>query len=116
MTSLDSLPLRDQVEHLKFMLAEITTPAPEWLALAYRLGVALTQQEARVLGALMRHTRQPVTREALLGAIVWDRGDADEPDIKIVDVYICKVRAKLRGKGVGAIETVWGVGYRWVEA
>lgn len=116
MTSLGSLPLRDQVEHLKFMLAEVTAPQPEWLALASRFGVSLTQQESRVLGAMMRHAPQTMTRNALLSAIVWDRGDAEEPDCKIVDVYICKLRAKIAGHGIGRVETVWGVGYRWVPA
>ena len=37
----------------------------------------------------------------------------DEPEVKIVDVFICKLRKKLtnasRGKNI--IETIWGRGY-----
>jgi hypothetical protein len=39
-----------------------------------------------------------------------DRPNLD-PEIKIVDVYVCKARKKLKGFGV-EIETVWGRGYR----
>lgn len=32
------------------------------------------------------------------------------PDIKIVDVFVCKMRKKLRPYGI-TIDTVWGRGY-----
>lgn len=48
-----------------------------------------------------------IAKEALFGA-AWG-ADADEIEIKIVDVYICKIRAKI---GKDAIETIWGTGYR----
>jgi two-component system cell cycle response regulator CtrA len=37
----------------------------------------------------------------------------DEPEIKIIDVFICKLRKKLEDAsgGVNYIETVWGRGY-----
>jgi two-component system cell cycle response regulator CtrA len=37
----------------------------------------------------------------------------DEPEIKIIDVFICKLRRKLSeaSGGTGYIETVWGRGY-----
>jgi two-component system, cell cycle response regulator CtrA len=40
-------------------------------------------------------------------------GGTDEPDIKIIDVFICKLRKKL-GQTTGGknyIETMWGRGY-----
>ncbi|UFK26716.1 transcriptional regulator [Roseobacter phage RDJL6] len=41
-------------------------------------------------------------------------GGLDEPEPKIVDVFVCKLRQKLKIIGVvDAIETVWGEGYRW---
>jgi two-component system cell cycle response regulator CtrA len=37
----------------------------------------------------------------------------DEPELKIIDVFICKVRKKLAEAGAPKlIETVWGRGYR----
>ena len=37
----------------------------------------------------------------------------DEPEIKIIDVFICKLRKKLEdaSNGINYIETVWGRGY-----
>jgi two-component system cell cycle response regulator CtrA len=37
----------------------------------------------------------------------------DEPEIKIIDVFICKMRKKLANVSLGKnyIETVWGRGY-----
>ena len=38
------------------------------------------------------------------------------PEIKTIDVHICKLRAKLAKAGATfCIETVWGVGYRMEE-
>ena len=40
-------------------------------------------------------------------------GGRDEPELKIIDVFICKLRKKLANaaKGNNYIETVWGRGY-----
>ena len=40
-------------------------------------------------------------------------GGIDEPELKIIDVFICKLRKKLEvaSGGKNYIETVWGRGY-----
>ena len=40
-------------------------------------------------------------------------GGMDEPELKIIDVFICKLRKKLSAAldGENYIETVWGRGY-----
>ena len=40
-------------------------------------------------------------------------GGIDEPEVKIIDVFICKLRKKLNSatEGENYIETVWGRGY-----
>jgi two-component system cell cycle response regulator CtrA len=40
-------------------------------------------------------------------------GGMDEPEVKIIDVFICKLRKKLANATGGSnyIETVWGRGY-----
>ena len=40
-------------------------------------------------------------------------GGMDEPELKIIDVFICKLRKKLANaaEGKNFIETVWGRGY-----
>ncbi len=40
-------------------------------------------------------------------------GGMDEPDLKIIDVFVCKLRRRLTAASGGEnyIETVWGRGY-----
>ena len=68
---------------------------------------SLTRTEETVLGALMAH---PVaTRDHFMHALYNGRGDL-EPDVKIVDIYISKLRRKLKSFGI-EIKTEWGRGY-----
>ena len=43
-------------------------------------------------------------------------GGVDEPEFKIIDVFVCKLRKKLSSATGGEhyIETVWGRGYTFV--
>lgn len=70
-------------------------------------GVArLTRKEAVVVAAIAKYGR--ATKSAIYHALY---GDMDEPrEPKIVDVFVCKVRKKLRTVGV-EIDTIWGTGY-----
>jgi two-component system cell cycle response regulator CtrA len=68
----------------------------------------LTPAEMRVFGVLM--ARELATKDAIMAALYRDTG-RDEAEIKIVDVLVCKIRAKLRAFDV-SIQTVWGQGYR----
>ena len=65
----------------------------------------LTRREADVLGILLR--RQVMSTTALFEAI-W--GGDSERGIRIVDVMVCRLRAKLRPHGI-AIRNEYGVGY-----
>ena len=50
-----------------------------------------------------------LTKEAFLNHLY---GGIDEPEMKIIDVFICKLRKKLAQAGAGnLIGTVWGRGY-----
>ena len=51
-----------------------------------------------------------LTKEMMLNHLY---GGMDEPEIKIIDVFICKLRKKLANasNGKNYIETVWGRGY-----
>ena len=51
-----------------------------------------------------------VSKEMFLNQLY---GGMDEPEIKIIDVFICKLRKKLAdaSNGKDYIETVWGRGY-----
>lgn len=70
----------------------------------------LTGQEAKLFGALLK--RDIITKEAAMSVLYGLRPDGDEEvEIKIIDVFVCKIRKKLEKFEIG-IETVWGRGYR----
>jgi two-component system cell cycle response regulator CtrA len=51
-----------------------------------------------------------VTKEAFLNHLY---GGMDEPEPKIVDVFICKLRKKLQdATGKNYVQTIWGRGYK----
>lgn len=77
--------------------------------------VYLTSHEAAILFLLVSSPGKVFSKEMFLLHIYAGSPD-DEPEMKIIDVFICKVRAKLdaicEGAGMKFIETVWGRGYR----
>jgi len=70
----------------------------------------LSKKEYQILELLSLRKGTPISKEILFKHIY---GGMDEPVIKIIDVFICKLRRKLavacRGKNY--IETMWGRGY-----
>jgi len=70
---------------------------------------ALTESEFAIFHLLYSAHGRLKTKEQLLHAIATHSDDA--PEIKIIDVYICKIRKKLKGLGF-SIDVVWGDGYR----
>jgi len=72
--------------------------------------VHLTGKEYGILELLTLRKGTTLTKEQFLNHLY---GGLDEPELKIIDVFICKLRKKLAsmGKGVSYIETVWGRGY-----
>ncbi|MCO5082624.1 MAG: winged helix-turn-helix domain-containing protein [Rhizobiaceae bacterium] len=71
----------------------------------------LTKQESEIFALLRAARGKIVTREQLLTGLYPI--DADEAEIKIIDVFVCKLRAKLKPLDV-TVQTVWGRGYRFV--
>ncbi len=70
----------------------------------------LTRLEAHLFLSLLAHPE--ATKEQLLAEMYAHRyGMDDEPEIKIVDVYICKLRRKFRKFPGLEIETIFGRGY-----
>ena len=72
--------------------------------------VHLTGKEYQILELLNLRKGTSVTKEMFLTNLY---GGMDEPEIKIIDVFICKLRKKLANASGGKnyIETVWGRGY-----
>jgi len=72
--------------------------------------VHLTGKEYQMLELLSLRKGTTLTKEMFLNHLY---GGMDEPELKIIDVFICKLRKKLSAATDGAnyIETVWGRGY-----
>ena len=72
--------------------------------------VHLTGKEYQMLELLSLRKGSTLTKEMFLNHLY---GGMDEPEVKIIDVFICKLRKKLALSTGGAnyIETVWGRGY-----
>ncbi len=74
------------------------------------LPVHLTGKEYQMLELLSLRKGTTLTKEMFLNHLY---GGMDEPELKIIDVFICKLRKKLAlaTEGDNYIETVWGRGY-----
>jgi two-component system cell cycle response regulator CtrA len=72
--------------------------------------VHLTGKEYQMLELLSLRKGTTLTKEMFLNHLY---GGMDEPELKIIDVFICKLRKKLATatEGDNYIETVWGRGY-----
>ena len=71
--------------------------------------VHLTGKEYAILELLVLRKGMVLTKEAFLNHLY---GGMDEPEMKIIDVFICKLRKKLAQAGADhLIGTVWGRGY-----
>jgi len=70
----------------------------------------LTAKEYGIVELLSLRKGMTLTKEMFLNHLY---GGMDEPDLKIIDVFICKLRKKLAQATGGDhyIETVWGRGY-----
>jgi two-component system cell cycle response regulator CtrA len=72
--------------------------------------VHLTGKEYGILELLSLRKGTTLTKEMFLNHLY---GGMDEPELKIIDVFICKLRKKLSNAtdGENYIETIWGRGY-----
>jgi two-component system cell cycle response regulator CtrA len=75
-----------------------------------RARVHMTTKEYQMLELLALRKGTTLTKESFLNHLY---GGMNEPDMKIIDVFICKLRKKLANASGGKdyIETVWGRGY-----
>ena len=73
-------------------------------------GLHVTGKEYSILELLSLRKGTTLTKEMFLDHLY---GGMDEPELKIIDVFICKLRKKLAEATGGEhyIETVWGRGY-----
>ena len=71
----------------------------------------LTNKEYQMLELLCLRSGRVVSKETFLDHLY---GGIDEPEMKIIDVFICKLRKKISREiqDAALIETVWGRGYQ----
>ena len=70
-----------------------------------------TKGEYEICEYLALHHGQTFTREQIYEAVF---GYDAEGDSSVISSHIKNIRAKLAACGLSPIETVWGVGYKWV--
>ena len=72
--------------------------------------VPLTRKEYEVLQLLAMRRGVTLSKEMFLDKLY---GGLDEPEVKIIDVFVCKIRGKIKKLtgGDSLIDTVWGRGY-----
>src|SRR6185437_11184586 len=76
--------------------------------------IHLTGKEYSILELLVLRKGMVLTKEAFLNHLY---GGMDEPEMKIIDVFVCKLRKKLIQAGAdNMIGTIWGRGYMIREA
>src|ERR1700674_2783197 len=90
--------------------SDLVVNLDEKMAEINRVRVHLTGKEYDILELLSLRKDTTVSKEMFLNQLY---GGMDEPEIKIIDVFICKLRKKLASASNGKdyIETVWGRGY-----
>jgi DNA-binding response OmpR family regulator len=116
-TELDTLPLLDQVEHLKHMIAEMTASAESETTCAAFPGVRFRRANARFLNLLMHRAPMVVPYSAIEAAMLWDRCGNGYVQSGTINAHACMVRRQLRELGHPCpFEAVRFIGYRWTAA
>lgn len=104
--------MRDRAETAEARLSSIEEDHRLW-DLPGGETVPLTFTERAICKALFDRRPSGVAKEGLM-TYLYSLRPNDHPEIKIIDVLVCKARQKLKGTR-WRIETVWGTGYRLVE-
>lgn len=100
---------RDTINNLKAYIAELKAEE-RGVHVPWPTTWGLTLMEQRVAWAIFRAGDKVCTKDILYRAMYAD-GERDR-DPKIIDVFVHKVRAKLRPMQI-EIRTVWGRGYQF---
>ena len=75
------------------------------------ISLPLTKSEYEICEYLALHRGQVFSREQIYEAVFGFDGESDD---SVISTHIKNIRAKLATAGLSPIETVWGVGYKWV--
>jgi two-component system cell cycle response regulator CtrA len=91
--------LREEVRNMREILVPIIV-APS--------GFGMTPREWDLTSCLYANSPKIMSRQALLEAMYPNNASA--PEMKIIDVFICKIRKKIKPHGMD-IGLSWGKGY-----
>jgi two-component system cell cycle response regulator CtrA len=95
--------------HSSLQIGAVTLNLELHTVVANGVSLSLTGKEFALLQLLMLRKNMVMTKDAILNQLY---GGMDEPELKIIDVFVCKIRKKLAAVGLGDfIGTVWGRGY-----
>ena len=75
------------------------------------IGLPLTKSEYEICEYLALHRGQVFSREQIYEAVFGFDGESDD---SVISTHVKNIRAKLATVELSPIETVWGVGYKWV--
>jgi len=105
------MTLQERVEHLQYLLDEMTTIPPEHTDKLR----CLSKAQRRIVAMLLRADGVTVAREALFAAMEPRSHVHDTDCDNTLKAQICYMRRRLREAGVPIeIQTSWGMGYRAV--
>jgi len=102
MTEIEADALRNRVEELQALLGVGNDDVSRLLAI-----LDATPQQCEMIGFMLR--RSVATRTAMHTVLFGARPDCDQPEIKLIDVQMVKVRKALEKVGV-EVRTEWGSG------
>jgi len=81
------------------------------LTIAHRGDVAkLTPDQFRLFQLLLDTYPRPVERDRAFDLLYGARLDCDQPEPKILDIQVCKMRPRLEPLGL-VVTTAWGIGW-----
>ncbi len=75
------------------------------------IGLPLTKSEYEICEYLALHRGQVFSREQIYETVFGFDGESDD---SVISTHVKNIRAKLAAVELSPIETVWGVGYKWV--
>lgn len=75
------------------------------------IGLPLTKSEYEICEYLALHRGQVFSREQIYEAVFGFDGESDD---SVISTHVKNIRAKMATVELSPIETVWGVGYKWV--
>ena len=110
------ISLLTQGEAIEFLMAEIEDLEEKMnitVVTTFLPHIHFTKLEEEVLQLLLIHKNKTLLKEAIYSHLYQLRIGGG-PELKIIDVIICKIRAKLKDEEY-QIKTIWGRGYALIK-